>query len=71
MARSKHFTKKEGTVDTEKLKAARENLRAAFDTYEGLLEAALATTTKGSDIEEDILASLTQIESARRVVWMD
>jgi hypothetical protein len=71
MARSKHTTKKEGTMDTEKLKEAREGLRAAFNTYEAVLEAALATTAKGSDDEEDILASLTQVESARRVVWMD
>jgi hypothetical protein len=71
MARSRHFTKKEGTMDTEKLKEAREELRAAFDKYEGALETALATTAKGSDEEEDVLASLTQVESARRVVWMD
>lgn len=71
MARSTHITKKEGTMDTEKLKETREELRAAFDKYEGVLEEALAATTKGSDEEEDVLASLTQVESARRVVWMD
>jgi hypothetical protein len=50
---------------------AREELRAAFEKYEGVLELALDATTKGSDAEENILASLTQVESARRVVWMD
>lgn len=53
------------------LRATREELRAAFLKYEGLLEAALAQTKKDSDEEEDIMVSLVQIESARRVMWMD
>lgn len=53
------------------MKEAREELRAAFTKYEGLLEEAFNDTKRGSDEADDLHASLTQIDSARRVMWMD
>lgn len=58
-------------ADNAKLREAREELRAAFEKYEGLMEEAFNDTKRGSDEADDHLTSLAQIEAARRCVWMD
>jgi hypothetical protein len=58
-------------VDEKKLIGAREALRKAFEKYEGLVEEAFNDTKRGSDEADDHLTSLVQIDSARRIMWME
>jgi hypothetical protein len=58
-------------ADEKNLIAAREALRKAFEKYEGLVEEAFNDTKRGSDEADDHLTSLVQIDSARRVMWME
>jgi hypothetical protein len=63
--------KEDNMNDDKKLTALREKVRAALDAYEGALELALGGTTSGVRDYDDINTSLIQIQSARRVLWMD
>jgi predicted urease superfamily metal-dependent hydrolase len=50
---------------------ARENLRQSLKAYAEILEAGIMITDRGTAGREHYDASRTQVESARRVLWMD
>jgi len=61
--------------DDKKLTALREKVRAALNAYEDGLKDKLDSTPRGSghmaNEFDHLQASITQIKSAKRVLWMD
>lgn len=63
-------------MDTDKqLDAMRENVRSALNTYKKGLKTKLEGTPRGSGHAvnefDHLQASITQVESAKRVLWME
>jgi len=61
--------------DEKKLVAKREAVRKALAAYEGEIELALDVEPRGSGASandyDHLQASFTQVQSARRVLWME
>lgn len=55
----------------QEMRDKRENLRKAFDAYEGVLERAMIDGPLGPIERKNAEISCVQVQSARRVVWMD
>jgi hypothetical protein len=61
--------------DKKNLTAKREAVRFALNAYNATLKRALDSTPRGSGHAENefdhLKASITQVESAKRVLWME
>jgi len=62
-------------MDEKKLVGKREAVRKALDEYEGELEVAMESTPRGSgqamNDYDFLTTSVTQVQAARRVLWLD